>query len=434
MFKTCKAFYSVRPDFFHHNHIHQRKVQALRLAGIPADMISFVRRSMWEAYKNEYSNAYRRYNTRVIVVPDNSRIADLKIATFFASQLLLYRRILVHFLLSDYRPVLRMRHLQFFHRHLKVIIEYEGDIPSEALYWHTVDSDGGPLEVPPANLLDEYTRLLQFQRHQISQSDAIVVVSKEHKALLSERLGWEPFGVVVPPLFDPNVFRFLPDQRVRIRSEIKAGNSIVFVYLGGVVNKWHRFYDVCQFVATLIRTGFDVRFLALIRKTEVDNALRQVRLAFIEDRSTVLHVDNDQVPYYLSAADIGLMLRHNHTMTRIVSSAKLGEYLACGLPVISTGAHAVFNSFMESAGMMLQIPQSLEIPPDFGRALLEMRELGRDPEWRMRLSATFRQEFCLGQYPLTDYVRVVKVLLQLESFAPDYCDIHGRHRNENSKA
>ena len=47
-------------------------------------------------------------------------------------------------------------------------------------------------------------------------------------------------------------------------------------------------------------------------------------------------VENKEINKYLSAADLGILLRDFHEMNSIVTSGKLVDYLSCGLPVITT--------------------------------------------------------------------------------------------------
>jgi glycosyltransferase involved in cell wall biosynthesis len=414
MLMSPKVFYCVRADFFHHNHIHKRKIDALRHAGIPASLISFVTDDQWQIFKDEYKQALAKYETRVIRIPGPpcvSRTARFIIRGFFAAQLLAHRRILVQFLGSDPQPLFRLRRLPFFRGRLRTVLEYEGDLLAETLYLATVDRPGGPFEEPPDDLLPQYSRILETQALEINNSDALIFASREHFALVSGRMGRQLRGVVFPTLFDPITCKFSPEERTRLRSELGVAGSIVLVHSGGVHYQWHRFPDVCRFVAALLHRGLDVKLLGLIRKTELDEARRHVEEAGIGRNSHLLHVAAEAVPHYLSAADLGLFCRHSHTMTRIVSSAKLGEYLACGLPVLSTGAHAYYNEYMQRTGMQLTIPESLEVPTGFERMLLDTVAMAQDTEWRRLASSRTIEEFYSKHGDSVSYVELCETLL-----------------------
>ena len=43
-----------------------------------------------------------------------------------------------------------------------------------------------------------------------------------------------------------------------------------------------------------------------------------------------------EVPHYLNAADVAFLFRDNVVMNAVASPTKLAEYMACGLPIISS--------------------------------------------------------------------------------------------------
>jgi glycosyltransferase involved in cell wall biosynthesis len=55
-----------------------------------------------------------------------------------------------------------------------------------------------------------------------------------------------------------------------------------------------------------------------------------------EQQTSVVSVPPQEVPRYLAASDVGLLLRDDSIVNRVASPVKFGEYLAAGLPVIIT--------------------------------------------------------------------------------------------------
>lgn len=409
--KRCKVFYVVRPDFFHHNHIHQRKIVALKAAGYEAEMIAFVPPSVWNDNPGQYADSKQRHGVRVIRVNDTGRLRRYKIAGFFAAQCLRYTRILVHFLIADPEPVFALRNWRFFGKRIRTLVEFEGDEPAEMLYLHTVNDSGGPQEEPPSDFRADYAYLINRQMRLVSQCDGLVLMSNAQRDLLYARYSDRPPAVAVPPLFDPKTLSFDADKRVTIRDELGWANKTVLLHLGGAINAWHRFAETCRFVAKLMKGNEDIRFLALVRETDVEYARQQIRDAGIEENSLLKHVPGGQVAGYLSAADIGLILRHDHTMTRVVSSAKLGEYLATGLPVASTGAHAIFSDALTEKNAVVCVPPNLAVTPQLLGHFKSISQKGQDPEWRVEFSAWIRHEFIERNNPLNEYVALVDQLL-----------------------
>jgi glycosyltransferase involved in cell wall biosynthesis len=417
MFGPPKLFYWVRPDFFHHNHIHRRKIAALRHAGIKAEMVAFVSAAECGRHRVDYDVAASRYDVRVVRIPGSvgvSQVANWKVRLFFVLQLIVHRRVVVQTLLSNPSPLYRLRHAPLLGKRLKLVQEFEGDMPSEMLYWATVNRPLGPLDTPLGELRQPYEAELRQQRWEIENSDAVVVVSQEHRELLNQRMGRKLNTLVFPTLFDANC-GFSPDARQRLRDRLGFAGATVLVHLGGAVNPWHRFADLCRLVGELDGKVPGLRFLGLIRKTDLPEAETLLRAHGIRHLSDLRHVNADEVPEYLSAADVGLFLRHHHTMTRVTSSAKLGEYLACGLPVISTGAHAVFGDFMRANGLQLTIPESLEISDCFAASVARIARLGQDSAWRSIASTAAMEEFSVRGDPAPAYVNLCQQLLGLKA-------------------
>jgi len=107
-----------------------------------------------------------------------------------------------------------------------------------------------------------------------------------------------------------------------------------------------------------------------------------------------------------------MFLRHDHTMNKIVTSGKLGEYLAAGLPVITTGNNAaVLNDLIKelNAGHFIQddftIDESL-------LTFMSERLIKKDSaESRLKISSETLKRFSEPSDPFTDYSNFIKNVL-----------------------
>jgi hypothetical protein len=336
MFRCAKLFYCVRNDFFHHNHIHKQKIIALRDSGVSAEMVCFVGRSKFISNQSFYKSA-KRYDVRVIVA-DDDQVEEVAYH-FFVRQLLLFRRVVIHDHLSGINFAGIFKRSRFLSSKSSLITEFEGDIPSEFLYMESLAIHGEPSEVPSPALVVQYQQLLDNQRKQVEASNLVLVVTEEFQRLLSERYG-HINSIVVPTMIEKSRRYFDADSRDLVRRQMFLDKKLVFLHLGGAVYPWHRFQETCAFIKSL--QGFipNLHFLGVVRSTDVNYAKECIASAGLSDAATVLTSPASEISKYLQASDCGLILRHNHTMTRVVDTSKLGEYLASGLPVVSTGAHA----------------------------------------------------------------------------------------------
>jgi glycosyltransferase involved in cell wall biosynthesis len=233
-----------------------------------------------------------------------------------------------------------------------------------------------------------------------------------------KRLGRAPRAVAMPALFDAARMRFDATARQRLRASLGVEDRVVLVYAGNVQCSWQKFSAVCRLTASLARAGLPVFLLALVRKLDHDIAQGFRERHGVESISRLCWSPAEQLHEYLSASDVGLFLRDDHLMNRIVTSAKLGEYLACGLPVATTGVGALYHEFIreEGVGMFLTEPDAwaTELTP----ALERLASNAHDSDWRSRLAAKTCERFLGTQGPQHQYVRFVESLLRTRDSRP----------------
>ncbi len=63
-----------------------------------------------------------------------------------------------------------------------------------------------------------------------------------------------------------------------------------------------------------------------------------------------LFVSYQEVPAYLSAADIGIVWRENDIVNNVASPVKFSEYVCCGLPVIANNGVHLINDYINISG------------------------------------------------------------------------------------
>jgi len=149
-------------------------------------------------------------------------------------------------------------------------------------------------------------------------ADGFVVLTE--KARESIRSCGKPLEVI-PTCIDPA--RFAGDDRV----EIATGRP-VFVYAGALGG----YYLIDEMVALIAEAG---AFGLVLTQGSTDAITASFERAGYE-HYRVLQVAPDEVPRYLRAADVALLLVRKSFARRAMSPTKFAEYLAAGLPVIAS--------------------------------------------------------------------------------------------------
>jgi glycosyltransferase involved in cell wall biosynthesis len=124
----------------------------------------------------------------------------------------------------------------------------------------------------------------------------------------------------------------------------------------------------------------------------------------------VLTVAPEDVPRYLHAADVGLSLIRTSAARQASSPTKFAEYLAAGLPVISTAEIGDLDAQIAEHRVGVLLDRFDEAAYD--EAIRAMTELRRDPQVRERCLALARSEYDLHDVGGVRYRRLYETVLR----------------------
>jgi glycosyltransferase involved in cell wall biosynthesis len=180
------------------------------------------------------------------------------------------------------------------------------------------------------------------ERKSIESADVVAVLTKHRQAEVSAWLSDKPVHIL-PCAVDLERFRPLPGNRERLRRDLGLVGT-VFVYVG----KAGGWYDAEGMVAFLTAAKKVFQPLTLLVLTREDSS----RFAELCDKASIELVTRSanpsEVPEYLSAADVGLCFRHRFPSQLSCSPIKSAEYLACGLPVVSTSGCGDYDELIDA--------------------------------------------------------------------------------------
>ena len=172
------------------------------------------------------------------------------------------------------------------------------------------------------------------------------------------------------------------------RAELGAGDRVVYVYTGALGG-----YYLIEETAQLLRQDPNAFALILTQSAPRPMIDALEREGFTKEHYRVLTVPPEDVPRYLRAADVGVSLIRTSFCRRASSPTKFAEYLAAGLPVISTAEIGDLDAQIEGhrVGVLVR-----RLDRDaFAEAIAAMAELRRDPRLAERCRALARDEYDL---------------------------------------
>jgi len=270
-----------------------------------------------------------------------------------------------------------------------------------------IDADG-PLsqEYLDAGVWSEHSfghRLTKWgERRAMELADVVAVLTNHRKRQVAPWLSETPI-YVLPCAVDLKRFRPMPEHRQALRDELGLKGT-VFVY-SGKPGGWYATEEMVAFVAAakdvfdpltlLVLTGEEpTAFAELCGRAGVPFVTRAVPPA--------------EMPAYLSSADVGLCFLRPFPSKLSCSPIKLGEYLACGLPVVSTSGCGDYDDLIpaESLGLVVS---SLE-RDTYPQAASELKRLLVEPDIRGRCRAAASRSVGLREVVAPRYAEIYQRL------------------------
>lgn len=403
------VYHLIQPSFFNHYHLSKRKVEALRYSGLNAHLLSFVNKAVYASNKQKL-NEIKADGFLKLIITSNRKTA-LSPLLFFLSEIMKGKKLIIHALKVDTTLLCVIKHIPYLNKRLTIIQEFEGDKSSEFVYSVEYSEGSTPLENPKKiinKIKNNY--FLLINKIKINCSDALILMSEEHKALINARSNQNNSVLILPTLPESERIFYDPEARKEIREKFNYNEKIVLIYTGNISCSWQRLEPMCKIVQQLSSRNMDIAFLLLVSPSDISIAQAAVEKYNIEKITIVDNILAEEVYKYLSAADIGLYLRHNHQMNNIVTSGKLGEYLAAGLPVISTGANAsVLNKFMIENNLIIEINDNLTLTDKFIEVLDNKDRFLKSK--RNYIQSIFYESFNMDEKLKIEYPEFIKNLM-----------------------
>jgi glycosyltransferase involved in cell wall biosynthesis len=179
---------------------------------------------------------------------------------------------------------------------------------------------------------ETYAWLARSEREAITHADHVFVVSHPFVEHIRSTYGIDAARIsVTRSSVDTDVFRFDEQARIARRREIGVSSQPLVLFVGSV-HRYQIFDQVVAFFKTLRTQRPDAVLLVLTGG--VETIVAELARLGVSDGCVVRSVPHDQVAEWMSAADMGVLLRERSLVNRVASPVKAAEYLACGLPMV----------------------------------------------------------------------------------------------------
>ena len=190
---------------------------------------------------------------------------------------------------------------------------------------------------------------VNIEQQAASSATRRTAVSGPLSNYLQQRYALDQMPAIVPCAYDESLFVRSEKQRKCLREAWGWTDENIVLAYAGSGRPWQNPGSIIRLYRDLHSLDPRFRFLILSHEESAFRALAAE--AGLSAVTTVESLPHERVPAYLSAADVGVLLRDGSLMNRVSSPTKFPEYLACGLPVILSGVVGDANDLIRTRGV-----------------------------------------------------------------------------------
>ncbi len=198
---------------------------------------------------------------------------------------------------------------------------------------------------------------------------------------------------ILPSLVDVAVFKTDLAARQRLRAELGWRKCLIMIYFGSLA-VWQGFDEVVRYFR--LAQSLEERCRLLVLSAEQPEAERKLQKAGVRQNFyRVRSVLRSEVPGFLNAADLSLILKLPSLIIETCSPTKFAESLACGVPALvsSCTKDAAQYVLQHSVGTVIDVSQ----PETWPQTALFLKELQEERErFGERCKACAEADFSLG--------------------------------------
>lgn len=241
------------------------------------------------------------------------------------------------------------------------------------------------------------------ERKALQAGDVIAVLTSHRERQVAQFVAGAPV-YVLPCAVD--LERFRPDTAGRKQTRAQLGLEGTVLVYAGKAGGW---YDIDELVAFVSEARSVFGSLTLLVLTADDPAPFVTACKREQVPLCIRPVHPPEMPKYLSAADVGVCFLRPFPSKLSCSPIKLGEYLACGLPVVSTSGCGDYDDLIESESVGSVVTHGRR--ETYRKASEQLANLLEDPNIRQRCRDAARRRVGLDEVVVPRYAEIYQTLV-----------------------
>lgn len=171
----------------------------------------------------------------------------------------------------------------------------------------------------------------------ITFSDLLVFVSNSMQNHFYQKYQLPLDGsIIIPTCVKSSLFNMSFEERVKKRRELGWEEKFIFLYVG-TLSVWQWKQAMFSLFEQACKINRKVFFCLLIPESDHSTAKKLFEQKGISPTKYIVEeMNHDEIGSFIGIADAGILLRKEHPVNYVSYPTKFGEYLAAGVPVITT--------------------------------------------------------------------------------------------------
>ncbi len=179
----------------------------------------------------------------------------------------------------------------------------------------------------------KYKLLKKFEKMQIKKASHLTLPTQA-SVNYANKINPDNKKYLLPISVDTDLFKFSEEKREALRKKLNTGNKIVIIYTG----KFGGIYFNTKQIASLFKNlleHYNDYYLLVITPDAKEMKSDITKLNIPQQNYSILDVvPYEQLPAFISAADIGLIAIPSYASQKFRTPVKTALYLSCGIPYI----------------------------------------------------------------------------------------------------
>jgi len=247
-----------------------------------------------------------------------------------------------------------------------------------------------------------------FEKKFILNSDQIIVLTSKMKRLIEEFEYTKDKKIniyVIPTCVDLKKFHLKNQKRLSKESDI-PNKDFVFVYAGSI-GTVYMIEEVIKFFNVAF-TVLDNSHLLILTHGNKEIIYKEANRFNLNNHITIKKVEYDDLPFWLSFGKVAIAFYKSSYSVYGRSPTKIGEYLACGLPIVVNSGVGDLDDIIEKERVGIILKSFSE--KSFHQSILELKKLLKEKESLKTRCYLFAKKYFSLKSGVEEYAKIYQWL------------------------